>query len=66
MCTSHAPIGNIILLPFRIAAYTTALNYFTHSRPKLFLQDIERKDLLKFCAFLRDEKKQAPRIDRSS
>ncbi|MFZ1138180.1 MAG: tyrosine-type recombinase/integrase [Candidatus Sulfotelmatobacter sp.] len=47
--------------PKTLAAYTTALNYFTESCPKLFLQDIERKDLLKFCAFLRDEKKQAPR-----
>ncbi len=31
------------------------------SCPKLFLEDIERKDLLKFCAFLRDDKEQAPR-----
>ena len=27
----------------------------------LYLQDIDRSDLLKFCAFLRDKKKQAPR-----
>ena len=47
--------------PKTLAAYTTALNYFTESCPKLFLQDIERTDLLKFCAFLRDHKKQAPR-----
>jgi integrase/recombinase XerD len=47
--------------PKTLAAYTTALNYFTESCPKLFLEDIERKDLLKFCAFLRDDKKQAPR-----
>src|ERR1700692_4833876 len=47
--------------PKTLAAYTTALNYFTESCPKLFLQDIERKDLLKFSAFLRDEKNQAPR-----
>ena len=38
--------------PKTVAAYTTALNYFTESCPKLFLEDIERKDLLKFCAFL--------------
>jgi len=44
-----------------LAAYTTALNYFTESCPKLYLQDIERADLLKFSAFLRDKKKQAPR-----
>jgi len=47
--------------PKTLAAYTTALNYFTGSCPKVFLSDIERKDLLKFCAFLRDEKGQAPR-----
>jgi integrase/recombinase XerD len=44
-----------------LAAYTTALTYFTESCPKLFLKEIERKDLLKFCAFLRDVKEQAPR-----
>jgi integrase/recombinase XerD len=47
--------------PKTLAAYTIALNYFTESCPKLYLQDIERADLLKFCAFLRDKKKQAPR-----
>jgi integrase/recombinase XerD len=47
--------------PKTLAAYTTALNYFTESCPKLYLQDIERTDLLKFCAFLRDKKKHAPR-----
>jgi integrase/recombinase XerD len=47
--------------PKTLAAYTTALNYFTESCPKLYLHDIERADLLKFCAFLRDQKKQAPR-----
>ena len=47
--------------PKTLAAYTTALTYFRESCPRLFLEDIERKDLLKFCAFLRDEKKQAPR-----
>jgi len=47
--------------PKTLAAYTTSLAYFQESCQKLFLQDIDRKDLLKFCAFLRDEKKQAPR-----
>ena len=47
--------------PKTLAAYSTALTYFRESCPRLFLEDIERKDLLKFCAFLRDEKKQAPR-----
>jgi len=47
--------------PKTLAAYTTALNYFTESCPKLYLEDIDRKDLLKFCAFLRDHKNQSPR-----
>ena len=47
--------------PKTLAAYTTALNYFTESCHKLNIEDIDRKDLLKFCAFLRDEKEQAPR-----
>lgn len=47
--------------PKTLAAYTTALNYFTESCPKLYLEDIDRGDLLKFAAFLRDEKEQAPR-----
>ena len=47
--------------PKTLAADTTALNYFTESCHKQLLDEIERKDLLKFSAFLRDEKKQAPR-----
>ena len=47
--------------PKTLAAYTTSLAYFQESCQKLFLQDIDRKDLLKFCAFLRDQKEQAPR-----
>src|SRR5207245_1390783 len=43
------------------AAYSTALKYFQESCPKLNLRDIERKDVLKFSAFLRDVKKQSPR-----
>lgn len=39
-----------------LAAYTTSLDYFTQSCSKHFLTDIERKDLLKFAAFLRDSK----------
>jgi hypothetical protein len=31
--------------PKTLAAYTTALNYFTESCPKLSLEDINRKDL---------------------
>ena len=47
--------------PKTLAAYRTALSYFTESCPKLFLDDLDRKDLLKFSAFLRDNKEQSPR-----
>jgi len=47
--------------PKTLAAYTTALAYFTESCHRLNLDDIERADLLKFSAFLRDEKGQSPR-----
>ena len=47
--------------PKTYAAYSTALAYFVESCPKILLADIERKDLLKFCAFLREEKEQSPR-----
>jgi integrase/recombinase XerD len=47
--------------PKTLAAYTTALTYFTESCRKLYLHEIERYDLLKFVGFLRDEKKQSPR-----
>jgi len=43
------------------AAYSTSLAYFVESCPKLYLEDIARGDLLKFSAFLRDEKGQSPR-----
>ena len=47
--------------PKTLAAYTTSLDYFTESCSKQYLKDIERRDLLKFAAFLRDEKEQAAR-----
>lgn len=47
--------------PKTLAAYTTALNYFTESCRKLYLHEIERHDLLKLSGFLRDQKKQSPR-----
>src|SRR5712692_1155413 len=47
--------------PKTLAAYSTALAYFQESCPKVYLGDIERGDLLKFSAFLRDEKEQSPR-----
>src|SRR5437588_8030392 len=43
------------------AAYSTGLGYFQESCPKLYLEEIERGDLLKFSAFLRDQKEQSPR-----
>jgi integrase/recombinase XerD len=42
-------------------AYTTALNYFTESCHKLYLEDIERRDLLAYSAFLRDQKELSAR-----
>ncbi len=47
--------------PKTLAAYSTALGYFVESCHKLNVTDIDRKDLLKFHAFLRDDKEQAPR-----
>jgi integrase/recombinase XerD len=47
--------------PKTLAAYSTALAYFSESCHKLNLEDIDRRDLLKFHAFLRDKKEQAPR-----
>ena len=47
--------------PKTLAAYSTALAYFVESCHKLNLAEIDRKDLLKFSAFLRDQKNQAPR-----
>ena len=47
--------------PKTLAAYTTALSYFQESCPKISLEDINRNDLLKFSAFLREKKEQAPR-----
>ena len=47
--------------PKTFSAYSTALAYFTESCHKQTIEDIDRKDLLKFAAFLRDGKEQAPR-----
>lgn len=44
-----------------LAAYTTALRYFGQSCSKLYLEELTRSDMLRFHAFLRDEKKQTPR-----
>lgn len=51
----------LTLKPKTLSAYTTSLEYFTESCRKLHIEDIERKDLLKFHAFLRDDKDQSPR-----
>jgi integrase/recombinase XerD len=41
--------------------YKIALKYFQESCGKTHLEDIQRIDLLRFSAFLRDKKKLAPR-----
>jgi hypothetical protein len=43
------------------SAYSTALEYFQESCQKFCLEDLDRKDLLKFTAFLRDDKEQSQR-----
>lgn len=47
--------------PKTYAAYSTALTYFVESCHRINIEEIDRKDLLRFHAFLRDEKEQAPR-----
>lgn len=48
--------------PKTIAAYTTSLNYFEEACGTTgHLDDIKRIDMLRFHAFLRDDKKQSPR-----
>ena len=47
--------------PKTLAAYRTALTYFTESCHKVNISDIERRDLLRFVSYLRDEKDQGPR-----
>lgn len=48
-------------LPKTISAYTTTMNYFLESCHKRFVEDIDRRDMIQFTAFLRDKKDQAPR-----
>jgi len=47
--------------PRSYSAYQTALNYFLESCHKQYLDEVDRRDLIRFSAFLRDEKDQAPR-----
>src|ERR1017187_6965142 len=47
--------------PRSFSAYNTALQYFCESCHKLYLEEVDRHDLLKFSAFMRDEKDNGPR-----
>lgn len=47
--------------PKTYAAYKTSLDYFLESCKKQHVQEVERGDLLRFSAFLRDTKKLSPR-----
>ena len=47
--------------PKTLAAYTTALDYFLESCKAHHVTDIERRHMLEFAAYLRDDKAQAPR-----
>jgi integrase/recombinase XerD len=52
--------------PKTYAAYKTALDYFLQSCSKRqFLVEVDRRDLLHYSAFLRDEKDQSPRSVRN-
>lgn len=43
------------------SAYKTALDYFLASCKKQYVREVERRDMLQYGAFLRDEKDQSPR-----
>jgi len=42
------------------AAYSVGLRYFEECCTKQFVENVERRDLLEFAAFLRDERELAP------
>jgi integrase/recombinase XerD len=46
--------------PKTFAAYSNGLEYFAESCRKQYLDEIERRDLLAFSAYLRDQKELAP------
>jgi len=46
--------------PKTFAAYSNGLGYFAESCHKQHVEDVERRDLLAFSAYLRDKKKLAP------
>jgi integrase/recombinase XerD len=47
--------------PRTLNAYSNALLYFQESCTKVNIEDVDRMDMVKYAAFLRDEKGQAPR-----
>lgn len=47
--------------PRTLSAYRTAVAYFQESCSKIYLDELERRDLLRFSVFLRDDKDQSPR-----
>lgn len=51
--------------PKTVSAYTTALEYFQESCHKLWVEEIDRTDMLEYAAFLRDDKEQSPRSCRN-
>jgi len=59
--TSYLAEIQLTKKPKTLAAYTTALDYFMESCRKQYVVEIERRDLLEFAAFLREDKDQAPR-----
>jgi integrase len=46
--------------PKTLAAYSNGLGYFAESCHKQYVEDVERRDLLAFSAYLRDKKELAP------
>jgi len=46
--------------PKTFAAYSNGLGYFAESCDRQYVEDVERRDLLSFAAYLRDEKELAP------
>jgi integrase/recombinase XerD len=46
--------------PKTLTAYSNGLQYFAESCHKQYVEDVERRDLLSFSAYLRDKKELAP------
>jgi len=47
--------------PATYVAYEKALQYFLESCGKMYVSEVDRKDMLQYSAFLRDEKGHSPR-----